>query len=59
MELYLTLLDVTTMKQFKKNFKTIDEMEKFKNKLKYSKKLMIIRDSRESYIIGFGGFTKL
>lgn len=59
MELYLVLLDVTTMKQFKKYFKCEDEMERFLNKLRYSKKLMIVRDSRDSYIAGRGGLRRL
>ncbi len=59
MELYLVLLDVQTMKQFKKYFKCEDEMEKFLNKLRYSRKLMIVRDSRDSYIAGKGGLRRL
>ena len=59
MELYLDLFDVTTMKQFRKYFKCEDEMDKFLRKLKYSNKIYVVRDSRESYIIGFGGFTRL
>ena len=59
MELYLELLDVTTMKQFKKYFKSEYEMDKFLKKLSYSRKLMIIKDSRDSYIIGFGGLKRL
>lgn len=59
MELYLVLLDVQTMKQFKKYFKSEYEMDKFLHKLSYSKKIMIVRDSRDSYIIGFGGLKRL
>lgn len=59
MELYLVLLDTTTMKQFKKYFKSEYEMDKFLRKLSYSKKLYVVRDSRESYIIGFGGLHRL
>lgn len=59
MELYLDLFDVTTMKQFRKYFKCEDEMERFLNKLRYSKKLMIVRDSRNSYITGRGGLSRL
>lgn len=51
MEIYLKLLDLTVMKSFIKYFDTEYEKEKFKNKLKYSKKLMVIKDSREDYFI--------
>lgn len=47
MKLYLLLLNVDTKKQFFKYFETEYEMDKFKRKLKYSKKLVIIEDSRE------------
>lgn len=46
-KLYLLLMDLTTNKQFFKYFETEFEMDKFKRKLKYSKKLIIIEDSRE------------
>ena len=46
-KLYLLLQDVTTKKQFFKYFETEFEMDKFKRKLKFSKKLLIIEDSRE------------
>ena len=46
-KLYLLLMDLTTNKQFFKYFDTEFEMDKFKRKLKYSKKLIIIEDSRE------------
>ena len=46
-KLYLLLQDITSGKQFFKYFETEYEMDKFKRKLKYSKKLMIIEDSRE------------
>lgn len=45
--LYLYLLDITTNKKFFKYFETEFEMDKFKRKLKFSKKLFIIEDSRE------------
>ena len=45
--LYLLLMDLTTNKQFFKYFESEFEMDKFKRKLKYSKKLIIIEDSRE------------
>lgn len=46
-KLYLLLQDLTTKKQFFKYFDSEFEMDKFKRKLKYSKKLIIIEDSRE------------
>lgn len=46
-KLYLLLQDLTTKKQFFKYFETEFELDKFKRKLKYSKKLIIIEDSRE------------
>ena len=46
-KLYLLLQDLTTKKQFFKYFDTEFEMDKFKRKLKFSKKLVIIEDSRE------------
>ena len=47
MKLYLLLMNRDTKKQFFKYFDTEYEMDKFKRKLKYSKKLFIIEDSRE------------
>lgn len=47
MKIYLLLMNVETKKQFFKYFDTEFEMDKFKRKLKYSKKLVIIEDSRE------------
>jgi hypothetical protein len=46
-KLYLLLQDLTTKKQFFKYFETEFEMDKFKRKLKFSKKLVILEDSRE------------
>lgn len=46
-KLYLLLQDTLSNKQFFKYFNTEYEMNKFKRKLKYSKKLIIIEDSRE------------
>lgn len=51
MQIYLKLLNLITMKSFIKYFENEFEKDKFKNKLKYSKKLMIIKDSREDYFI--------
>lgn len=44
---YLLLEDITNKKQFFKYFDTEFLMDKFKRKLKFSKKLVIIEDSRE------------
>lgn len=46
-KLYLLLQNNLTHKQFFKYFDTEYEMDKFKRKLKYSKKLILIEDSRE------------
>lgn len=46
-KLYLLLMDLTNNKQFFKYFDTEFEMNKFKRKLKYSNKIMIIEDSRD------------
>ena len=46
-KLYLLLLNNETKKQFFKYFETEFEMDKFKRKLKYSSKIMIIEDSRD------------
>ena len=42
MEIYLELLDLKTMKTFKKYFKTEFERDKFIRKLKYSKRLKVL-----------------
>ena len=55
-KLYLLLQIIDTGKQFFKYFETEFEMDKFKRKLKYSKKIMIIEDSRDlsyGYDIGY------
>lgn len=44
---YLLIMDLRTNKQFFKYFETEYEMDKFKRRIKYSDKLMIIEDSRE------------
>ena len=46
-KLYLLLMDLLSGKQFFKYFDTEFEMDKFKRKLQFSKKLVIIEDSRE------------
>lgn len=45
--LYLLLKDLISGKQFFKYFDTEFDMDKFKRKLQFSKKLVIIEDSRE------------
>lgn len=52
-KLYLLLMDLTTNKQFFKYFETEFEMDKFKRKLRYSKKLMLIEDSRNNWWVGY------
>ena len=47
--LYLVLFDVDHRKQFRKYFDTEFEMDKFIRKLRYSKKLTVIKDSRLIY----------
>lgn len=44
---YLLIMYLTTNKQFFKYFDVEYEMDKFKRRIKYSNKLMIIEDSRE------------
>ena len=52
-KLYLLLQVIETGKQFFKYFDTEFEMDKFKRKLKYSTKLMLIEDSREMEFIDY------
>lgn len=52
-KLYLLLMDLSTKKHFFKYFETEFEMDKFKRKLKYSKKLVIIEDSRERSLLEY------
>ena len=49
MTLYLVLYSRETKKQFTKYFKTEYDMDKFKNKLRFSKRLFVIEDSRDIY----------
>lgn len=46
-KLYLLLQNTETYKQFFKYFETEFEMDKFKRKLKFSNKIIIIEDSRD------------
>ena len=48
MKLYLLIQCIESHKQFFKYFDTEYEMDKFKRKLKYSKKLILIEDSRDT-----------
>ena len=50
-KLYLLLQIIDTGKQFFKYFDTEFEMDKFKRKLRYSSKIMIIEDSRDLYYV--------
>lgn len=52
-KLYLLLMDLTTNKKFFKYFETEYEMDKFKRKLRFSNKLMILEDSREMRYIDY------
>lgn len=52
-KLYLLLMDLATNKQFFKYFESEFEMDKFKRKLKYSKKIMLIEDSRNNWWVGY------
>jgi len=45
--LYLLLQNIETKRQFFKYFQTEYEMDKFKRKIKYSTKIIIIEDSRD------------
>lgn len=47
MKLYLYLWDLLSGKKFFKYFDNEFEMDKFKRKLQFSKKLVILEDSRE------------
>lgn len=51
--LYLLLQIIETGKQFFKYFETEYEMDKFKRKLRFSNKLMILEDSREMRYIDY------
>lgn len=48
-KLYLLLQIIDTGKQFFKYFDTEYEMDKFKRKLRFSKKIIVIEDSRDIY----------
>lgn len=48
--IFLRLYDLNTNKEFVKHFETEFEKEKFKRKLKFSRKLMIVEENdTESY----------
>lgn len=51
-KIYLLLYNIETHKQFFKYFDCSYDKEKFKRKLKYSKKIMIIEDSEELNWLG-------
>ena len=48
-DIYLDLLDITTRKTFRKYFKSEYERDKFRRKLKYSKKLMVLGFQKLEY----------
>lgn len=48
-KLYLVLFNRETKKQFTKYFETEFEMDKFKRKLYFSKRLFVVEDSRDIY----------
>ena len=48
-KIYLLLYNIESHKQFFKYFDTEYEKDKFKRKLKYSKKVIIIEDSSDIY----------
>ncbi|MBQ7798707.1 MAG: hypothetical protein IJ371_06260 [Clostridia bacterium] len=49
--IYLVIYDYSTDKYFKKHFETEYEKDKFKNKLMFSKKLVVVKDSAENYYL--------
>ena len=49
--IYLVIYDYSTDKYFKKYFETEYEKDKFANKLRFSKKLVVVRDSMECYYL--------
>ena len=53
-KIYLVLYTRETKRQFTKYFETEFEKDKFKRKLKFSKRIMIIEDSSDIYY-GEGG----
>lgn len=48
-KIWLVLLNVETLKRFTKYFETEFEKDKFKEKLRFSKKIYIIEDSSDIY----------
>lgn len=50
-DIYLVIYDYSTNKYFKKYFETEYEKDKFVNKLKFSKKIVVVRDSCEDYFL--------
>jgi len=47
--IYLELIDLKTMKIFKKKFETEWEKDKFARKLKYSKRIKVLRTESEDF----------
>ena len=50
-EIYLIIYDYSKNKSFKKEFENEFEKDKFKNKLMFSKKLVVLKDSAENYYL--------
>lgn len=48
-KIYLVLYNIETKKQFTKYFETEFEKDKFKRKLHFSKRIIIIEDSTDIY----------
>lgn len=50
-DIYLVIYDYSSDKYFKKYFESEYEKDKFKNRLRFSKKLVVVRDSMECYFL--------
>ena len=51
-DVYLILVDLTTGKQFRKYFDTEFEKDRFKRKLKFSRKIIVVGDSSDGELGG-------
>lgn len=49
MKIYLVLFNTETKKKFTKYFNSLYEKNKFKDKLRYSKRLYVIEDSEDIF----------
>ena len=52
--IYLVIYDYSADRHFKKYFESEYEKDKFVNKLRFSKKLVVVRDSMECYFFRLG-----